>query len=132
MDALRLDWKTILPPEQCSCVLGHPPFIGKHYKTAEQKADMAAVFGRFKNTGDLDYVICWHYRAVVIDGEEEKETVTQADQQPFPPNAGCARMGLAKAFACLRVSAASKTPCVWRPYRNRIRPGWLSGKLVFQ
>ena len=28
-NALRLDWKTILPPEKCSYVLGNPPFVGK-------------------------------------------------------------------------------------------------------
>ena len=26
-NALRLDWKKILPPEQCSYVLGNPPFL---------------------------------------------------------------------------------------------------------
>ena len=50
----------------------------------------------------------------------------------FPQNKGCARMGLAKAAACLPASDASKGPCVRSPYRNRMSPGWLSGKLVFQ
>ena len=30
-NALRLDWKEILPPEQCSYVLGNPPFVGKQF-----------------------------------------------------------------------------------------------------
>ena len=28
-NALRTDWRTVLPPEQCSYVLGNPPFVGK-------------------------------------------------------------------------------------------------------
>jgi hypothetical protein len=62
-NALRLDWKAILPPGQCSYVLGNPPFIGKHYQSAAQKADMQEVFGDFKNTGDLDYVVSWFLKA---------------------------------------------------------------------
>ena len=45
-NALRIDWRTVLPPEQCSYVLGNPPFVGKQYQTAEQKADMDIVCGR--------------------------------------------------------------------------------------
>ncbi len=89
-NALRLDWKAILPPEHCSYVLGNPPFIGKHYQTAEQKADMAAVFGRFKNTGDLDYVTCWHCRAAeyiqgsaIVVGFVSTNSITQGEQVPL-------------------------------------------------
>ena len=89
-NALRLDWKAVLPPDRCSYVLGNPPFIGKHYQTAEQKADMAAVFGSFKNIGDLDYVTCWHYRAAeyiqgtaIVVGFVSTNSVTQGEQVPL-------------------------------------------------
>ena len=89
-NALRLDWKAILPPDQCSYVLGNPPFIGKHYQSAEQKADMAAVFGSFKNIGDLDYVTCWHYRAAeyiqgsaIVVGFVSTNSITQGEQVPL-------------------------------------------------
>jgi hypothetical protein len=62
-NALRADWKQILPPAECSYVLGNPPFIGKAFQTAEQKADIDAVFGDVKGTGVLDYVCCWYLRA---------------------------------------------------------------------
>lgn len=62
-NALRLDWKQILPPEKCSYVLGNPPFIGKHYQNAGQKADMAEVFGDCSNIGDIDYVAAWFVKA---------------------------------------------------------------------
>jgi hypothetical protein len=55
-NALRLDWKEILPPKQCSYVLGNPPFVGGKYQTPEQRADMADLVGNVKNSGLLDYV----------------------------------------------------------------------------
>ncbi|MEI7899109.1 MAG: DNA methyltransferase [bacterium] len=89
-NALRLDWKAILPTDQCSYVLGNPPFIGKHYQTAAQKADMAAVFGSFKNIGDLDYVTCWHCRAAeyiqgtaIVVGFVSTNSITQGEQVPL-------------------------------------------------
>ena len=89
-NALRLDWRQILPPGQCAFILGNPPFIGKHYQTVEQKADMAAVFGRFKNTGDLDYVTCWHCRAAeyiqgsaAVVGFVSTNSITQGEQVPL-------------------------------------------------
>jgi hypothetical protein len=62
-NALRTDWKTVLPPEKCSYILGNPPFVGKHYQNAGQKADMAAVFGDFGNVGDVDFVVSWFVKA---------------------------------------------------------------------
>ncbi|MBL9107592.1 MAG: hypothetical protein JNL82_42285 [Myxococcales bacterium] len=51
-NALREDWRAFLPPHDGVRVLGNPPFVGKHYQTPEQRADMAAVL---TNPGDLDY-----------------------------------------------------------------------------
>ncbi len=48
-NALRLDWKKILPPGQCSYVLGNPPFVGQSFQTAEQKEDH--VFCSFEHPG---------------------------------------------------------------------------------
>ncbi len=62
-NALRLDWRDVLPPEQCSYVLGNPPFVGKHYQTDKQKSDMVSTFGNLNGAGLLDYVTCWHAKA---------------------------------------------------------------------
>jgi hypothetical protein len=62
-NALRLDWKEILPPEKCSYVLGNPPFVGKQFMTPEQNSDMIAVCGQIKNHGLLDYVTAWYVKA---------------------------------------------------------------------
>jgi len=62
-NALRIDWKTILPPAKCSFVLGNPPFVGKKEQTAGQKADMGSLFGGVKGAGVLDYVTGWYRKA---------------------------------------------------------------------
>ena len=33
-DALETDWAALLPPEECSYVLGNPPFVGAKYQTS--------------------------------------------------------------------------------------------------
>ncbi|MDD5302757.1 MAG: N-6 DNA methylase [Elusimicrobia bacterium] len=62
-NALRIDWKTIIPQRDCSYVLGNPPFIGKQYRNAEQQEDMDLVWSGTKGVGVLDYVTCWYRRA---------------------------------------------------------------------
>ncbi|MGZ8227857.1 MAG: DNA methyltransferase, partial [Methylococcaceae bacterium] len=62
-NALALDWADVLSPEQCSFVMGNPPFVGSTYQTKEQKADLAAVFKGMKGAGVLDLVAAWHITA---------------------------------------------------------------------
>jgi hypothetical protein len=89
-NALRVDWKEILPPDQCSYVLGNPPFVGKHYQNKDQKADMVHVFRDFKNIGDIDYVVSWFYRAAeyiqgtkIAVGLVATNSITQGEQVPL-------------------------------------------------
>jgi hypothetical protein len=70
-NALRVDWREVLPPEKCSYILGNPPFVGKAFQTPEQKADVEAIWGDVKGAGILDYVTCWHRRsAEYIQGQK--------------------------------------------------------------
>jgi len=62
-NALRLDWKAILPPDQCSYVLGNPPFVGAKFQDDEQRADLAGVATGVQNCGLLDYVTGWYFKA---------------------------------------------------------------------
>ena len=62
-NALRVDWHDVLQREQCSYVLGNPPFVGKKEQNTEQKADMALVWGDTKGAGVLDYVTSWYFKA---------------------------------------------------------------------
>lgn len=63
-NALRLDWESIVTKYKLSYIMGNPPFIGKKYQKADQKADMKSVFGvKTKGVGNLDYVTAWYRKA---------------------------------------------------------------------
>ena len=62
-NALQTDWASVLPPAQCSYVLGNPPFVGSSYQNAQQKADMDAVFVGIPSAGGLDFVAAWYIKA---------------------------------------------------------------------
>ena len=62
-NALRADWKELLPPEKCSFVMGNPPFVGGKFQTDDQRADMEFVCGHVKNYGLLDFVTAWYFKA---------------------------------------------------------------------
>ncbi len=62
-NALRLDWRTVLPTAECSYILGNPPFVGKSLMSPEQRADMEAVWGGAKGAGVLDFVTAWYVKA---------------------------------------------------------------------
>ena len=86
-NALQLEWKKILAPNQCSYVLGNPPFVGKKARTPDQQSDMETVFANIQGTGVLDYVCCWYLRAAqYIRGTRIKvgfvstNSITQGEQ----------------------------------------------------
>ena len=86
-NALRLDWKQILPPAQCSYVLGNPPFVGAKFQTDEQRADMDAVAGDVENHGLLDFVTGWYFKAAdyiqgtrVVVGFVSTNSISQGEQ----------------------------------------------------
>jgi len=88
-NALRMDWCEVIPPAECSFILGNPPFVGKHYQNGDQRGDMAVVFRDFKNIGDMDYVVSWFYRAAeYIQGTQVRvgfvatNSITQGEQVP--------------------------------------------------
>jgi hypothetical protein len=62
-DALETDWVGVLAPEQCSYVLGNPPFIGAKYQTPEQRAQVRSIAKLGKSGGTLDYVTAWFLKA---------------------------------------------------------------------
>jgi hypothetical protein len=86
-NALTTDWETVAPKDQLSYILGNPPFVGKHYQTAEQSADLARVFNGVKAAGNLDFVAAWYLKAAqYIQGTNVRvafvstNSVTQGEQ----------------------------------------------------
>ncbi len=62
-DALEMDWRDILPPKDCSFVLGNPPFVGAKYQTSEQRSQVRRIAALGNNGGTLDYVSAWFIKA---------------------------------------------------------------------
>ena len=62
-DALEADWSDLLPPGDCSFVLGNPPFVGAKYQTADQRSQVRGIVGLGKSGGTLDYVAAWFIKA---------------------------------------------------------------------
>jgi hypothetical protein len=86
-NALRLDWKTILPSSRCSYILGNPPFVGQSFQTEEQKADQHLVLSKIQARGVLDYVCNWYVKAAeyirgthIIVGLVSTNSITQGEQ----------------------------------------------------
>ena len=62
-DALEADWSELLPADDCSFMLGNPPFVGAKYQTAEQRAQVRRIAALGKSGGTLDYVAAWFIKA---------------------------------------------------------------------
>ena len=105
-NALRIDWKTDLPPEKCSYVLGNPPFVGAKFQSDEQRADINAVAGNVENVGLLDYVSGWYFKAAdyihgtsIVTGFVSTNSITQGEQVGVLWNALFQRHGIKIVFA---------------------------------
>ncbi|MDD2851235.1 MAG: hypothetical protein PHY09_04950 [Desulfuromonadaceae bacterium] len=87
-NALRIDWNEVVPAYRLSYLLGNPPFLGKHYQTKEQKAELTEIFSGIKSASDLDYVACWYRKATEYMAENpalraafvSTNSITQGEQ----------------------------------------------------
>jgi len=86
-NALQIDWKDILTPDENVFILGNPPFAGKQQQDIQQKADMKKVFVGIKKASNLDYVTAWYLKAAqYIQGTKIKvgfvstNSITQGEQ----------------------------------------------------
>ena len=72
-NALRIDWKEVVPVERLSYIIGNPPFVGARLMSDGQKKDMISTFGtKWKNVGNMDYVSCWYKRASELMAQNQK------------------------------------------------------------
>lgn len=62
-NALTTDWNTILPAEECSYILGNPPFGGTTFTTKEQKQWLQDCYPPKYKLGLADYVTAWFVKA---------------------------------------------------------------------
>ena len=70
-NALRIDWADVIKPEECSYILGNPPFVGAKFMDPQQREEMASVTSMVQSGGLLDYVTGWYIKAIAyIKGSE--------------------------------------------------------------
>lgn len=62
-DALETDWTSLLAPEDCSYVLGNPPFGGAKYQSPQQRVQVQRIARLGGSGGTLDYVTAWFVKA---------------------------------------------------------------------
>ena len=105
-NALRLDWKKVLPSARCSYILGNPPFVGQSFQTSEQKADQNLVLSKINARGVLDYVCNWYVKAAeylqgtrVVAGLVSTNSITQGEQAGILWNELFGRYGIKICFA---------------------------------
>jgi len=86
-NALQIDWNKVISAEHVDYVLGNPPFVGKHFQNAAQKADMESVFTKVKGAGVLDYVTAWYLKAVhYVKGDDRiASLLDNLSDMPKPP-----------------------------------------------
>lgn len=86
-DALEIDWATVLPPEQCSYVLGNPPFLGAKVQSDTQREQVRRIAALGKSGGTLDFVAAWFIKAgAYVQGSHARigfvstNSITQGEQ----------------------------------------------------
>ena len=87
-NALRVDWGDVLPA--ASFVFGNPPFVGWRFRSAEQRADLAAAWSGRAQHGVLDYATGWFIRAAEYGADAAfvcTNSITQGQQAAslWPP-----------------------------------------------
>ncbi|MDA2889838.1 class I SAM-dependent DNA methyltransferase [Mycolicibacterium sp. BiH015] len=85
-NALQVDWATVVAPTPEVYLLGNPPFMGDHSRSAEQLAELRAVWG-LSSTSRMDYVTGWYKKAIDYYGQipgrfafVSTNSITQGDQ----------------------------------------------------
>lgn len=64
-NATRKNWKDICPINLIDevYIIGNPPYLGARLQDTEQKADMSIVLNGIKGYNNMDYIVCWFYKA---------------------------------------------------------------------
>ena len=86
-DALEFDWAQLLPPGECSYVLGNPPFVGAKFQSTAQREQVRNIASLSRSGGTLDYVSAWFIKAGEYIQQSEAQigfvatnSITQGEQ----------------------------------------------------
>ena len=106
VNALREDWQGFVPAGPDTWCVGNPPFVGAKFMSADQRSDVASVFGASARAGLLDYVACWYRKAAQWMAQDPRaeacfvstSSITQGEQ-PAVLWAALRRLGVVVNFA---------------------------------
>src|ERR1043166_8986307 len=62
-DALEIEWAEVIPPNECSYILGNPPFGGAKYQSPTQREQVRRTAQLGGSGGSLDFVTAWFIKA---------------------------------------------------------------------
>nr|WP_197083189.1 DNA methyltransferase [Afipia felis] len=86
-DALDIDWTSVLPSEQCTYIIGNPPFSGSKQAEAKQRQQIQRIAALKDRKGTLDFVAGWFLKAGAylqrsraIVGFVTTNSITQGEQ----------------------------------------------------
>lgn len=65
-NALRIDWKDVVPPHKLNYIMGNPPFVGGMMMSRKQHEELADVFPECSKIGEMDYVVGWYAKATEL------------------------------------------------------------------
>ncbi|MEO1207192.1 MAG: DNA methyltransferase [Pseudomonadota bacterium] len=88
-NALDTDWQALLPAEKCSYLFGNPPFIGHQWRTKDQQADMARIWGQDGQVNRLDYVTCWFKKAMSYTASSKSTEVAYVSTNSISQGEQC-------------------------------------------
>jgi hypothetical protein len=87
-NALRIDWASVVAPDDLNFILGNPPFVGAKFMKDEQRSEISAIFKGVNGAGVLDYVSAWYRKAVdymaenpaIVTAFVSTNSITQGEQ----------------------------------------------------
>lgn len=86
-DALETEWSKLIVPEECSFILGNPPFGGSKYQSDKQRDQVRRIAKLGGSGGTLDHVTAWFIKAGAYLGESRARigfvatsSITQGEQ----------------------------------------------------
>ncbi|KPP86896.1 MAG: Methyltransferase domain [Erythrobacteraceae bacterium HL-111] len=108
-DALEVDWNEVLPAQECSFVMGNPPFVGSKYQSAEQRAQVRRIADLGGSGGTLDYVAAWFLKAgAYLNGTSSPLPVGEGLASNTPlPNPSPSGEGLSRGNRRIRIAFVS-------------------------
>jgi hypothetical protein len=62
-NSLEIPWEEVISSDKLTYILGNPPFIGHHLQSIQQKKEMQFILDDIKQSGVMDYVSAWFYKA---------------------------------------------------------------------